>query len=212
MLQRGDLRRNWEEMGLMIASIPGASDVNDDEAIMRAARHDRSAFAPIYERYVDPIYRFCYRRLGDQGAAEDATSRIFERAIKALPRYRSGSVRAWLFTIARNTITDLYRQQRPVKSLDGSWEMPDRQPGPEAEAIANDQAVWVRTLLDHLNPDQRAVIELRLAGLSNLEISEVLGKSHTNVRVVTYRALRKLRAVIEAEQMQTDEELFHASQ
>lgn len=201
-------------MGLMIARIPDTDAHavgNDDEAIMRAAQHDPTAFAPIYQHYVDPIYRFCFRRLGNRAVAEDATSRTFERAMAALPRYRHGSVRAWLFTIARNTITDLYRQARPTEPIAGRWDIADGQRGPEAEAIASDEAAWVYRTLNHLNPDQRAVIELRLAGLTNLEIAQVLGRSHGFVRTVTYRALHKLRDVMDAEIATTTEENSHAT-
>src|SRR4051812_26148265 len=60
----------------------------DDEALVAAAQVDRAAFAPLYQRYADPVFRFCYRRLGDRALAEDATSRVFERVLAALSRYR----------------------------------------------------------------------------------------------------------------------------
>jgi len=49
----------------------------DDATLVAAAQTDPRAFAPLYHRYVYPVYRSCYRRLGNQHAAEDATGRIF---------------------------------------------------------------------------------------------------------------------------------------
>jgi hypothetical protein len=70
----------------------------DDAALVAAARVDPTAFAPLYARYLPPVYRYCYRRLGTSAAAEDATSEVFVKALAALPRFRAGSFRSWLFT------------------------------------------------------------------------------------------------------------------
>ncbi len=106
-----------------------ARGATSDEALVAAAQEDFAAFAALYLRYVDLVYRFCYRRLGERTAAEDATSRIFERTLRALPRYRAGSFRSWLFTIARNTITDLYRSERADRKeyrIPDTWDMGKR--------------------------------------------------------------------------------------
>ena len=61
---------------------------------MARALHDRQAFGLLYDRYVDPVYRYCYGRLGSREEAEDATSLIFARALAALPTHRGGSFRS----------------------------------------------------------------------------------------------------------------------
>lgn len=173
-----------------------------DEALVIAAQADPAAFAALYLRYVDLVYRFCYRRLGERTAAEDATSRIFERSLRALPRYRAGSFRSWLFTIARNTITDLYRSERADRKeyrIPDTWDMRDERPGPERQSIDADDARYVRGLLTRLTDDQRQVIELRLAGLTDSEIATVLGRSRGSVRTIQFRAIQKLRALIAQE-------------
>ena len=167
-------------------------DATCDESLVLAAQSDPAAFAALYLRYVDLVYRFCYRRLGERTAAEDATSRIFERALRALPKYRAGSFRSWLFTIARNTITDLYRAERPDRKayrIPETWDMRDERPGPEQLSTDADEARWIRGLLDHLSDDQRQVIEFRLAGLTDIEIATVLGRSRGSVRTLQFRAI-----------------------
>jgi RNA polymerase sigma-70 factor (ECF subfamily) len=176
--------------------IPGDTEAPADDTLVVAAQRDPAAFGALYVRYVDLVYRFCYRRLGNQAAAEDATSRIFERAMNALPRYRAGSFRSWLFTIARNTVTDLHRADRKERRLPETWDVQDRRPGPEQQTIDADQAQWVRGLLSHLTEDQRRVVELRLAGLTDIEIAAVLGRSRGSVRTIQFRAIRKLRALV----------------
>jgi RNA polymerase sigma-70 factor (ECF subfamily) len=178
-----------------------------DEALIAAAVRDRTAFGPLYLRYADRIFRFCYRRLGDRAAAEDATSRVFERAIAALPKYRDGPFRAWLFTIARNTVIDLHRSTRVHQPLDAAALIPDGQPGPEETLMAAAESSWIRGLLTRLTPEQRQIVELRLAGLSDREIADVLGRSHTSVRSAQYRALLRLRTLVNS---QIEEEDRHA--
>jgi len=170
--------------------------MRSDDALAVLAQDDPAAFAALYVRYVDLVYRFCLRRLGERMAAEDATSRYFERVLRALPKYRAGSFRSWLFTIAYNTIADLHRAERKVQRIPPGWDAPDSQPGPEAHAIDADEGRWIRGLLAHLTEDQRHVIELRLAGLTDIEIAAVLGRSRGSVRTIQYRAIRKLRAIL----------------
>lgn len=177
----------------------GDGTMESDDALALLAQDDPAAFAALYVRYVDLVYRFCYRRLGDRAAAEDATSRIFERALRALPRYRAGSFRSWLFTIAYNTIADLHRSGRRMHRIPPDWDAPDSQPGPEAQAVDADEGRWIRGLLAHLTDDQRRVIELRLAGLTDAEIAAVLGRTRGSVRTIQYRAIRKLRTVLPPE-------------
>ena len=112
------------------------------------AQADRAAFALIYRRYVDAIYGYGYRRLGSREAAEDLTSLVFARALEALPRFRAGSVRGWLFTIAHHAIANDLRglATRRTDPLDAAAEIADTAAGPEAAAIDADD----RRTLDRL--------------------------------------------------------------
>src|SRR5680860_1421008 len=82
---------------------------DDDAAAVAAALADPAAFAVLYRRYATDVYRYCYRRLGNREATEDATSQIFTRAITGLGGLKGRPFRPWLFTIARNTLIDGYR-------------------------------------------------------------------------------------------------------
>ena len=164
-----------------------------DEAVARAARHAPAAFAALYRRHVDPVYRYCYRRLGTREAAEDATSRTFERALAGLAGFRRGSFRAWLFTIARHVTVDAMRDAGRSISLSPTFDQADTAPGPEEIATAREDAAWVHQLLAQLTGDPREVVELRLAGLDDGEIARVLGKRPGAVRTAQYRALKRLR-------------------
>jgi RNA polymerase sigma factor (sigma-70 family) len=182
---------------LMEASPPaevlrGTED--DDELVARAQREPR-AFAPLYARYARPVYRYRYRRLGSHEAAEDATSQIFTKAFASLGRYREGTFREWLFTIVGNVITDLYRRQRP-------------QVGPEETLLAAEERQSVQRRLQRLRPEQRRVVELRLAGLTGPEIARVLDRRPEAVKSTQFRAYARLRTLLgidtEGERGRTD--------
>ena len=160
------------------------------------AQRDPRAFAPLYLHYADAVYRYCYRRLGDPEAAADATSLVFTRALGALPRYHDGAFRSWLFAIAHNAVIDARRTAQPAARLDTSTGRTDPAPGPEEMALRADAGREVRALLTHLPHDQRHVVELRLAGLTNQEIAQTLGRSVAATKMLQLRAMTRLRSLI----------------
>ena len=135
----------------------------DEAAIVARARLDPAAFAPLYQAYLAPVYRYCYRRLGSREAAEDATSLVFERVLRSLAAFRGGSFRAWLFAIAHNTVADSYRRRGSDPPISEALDIVDPAPPPEQVALRlADQRRLLTTALALLPADQRQVIELRL--------------------------------------------------
>lgn len=179
-----------------------ASAIDDEAEIIARATLDRQAIAPLYNRYLPAVYRYCYARLGSREAAEDLTSLVFARALAALPTYRGGSFAAWLFTIARNAVSNASRRA-PDRSLT-EIDVIDATPTPEELAIVSDEHRRLWELLRRLSADQRQVVELRLAGLSGPEIARVLGRSHTSVRSLQFRAVARLRELMQRDQEDDD--------
>lgn len=178
---------------------------NLDAALVNAAQHDRAAFGALYERYADPVYRYCFRRLGAKEAAEDATAQVFANILRALPDYRETgrSFRSWLFAIAHNVLIDAERAWRPQQRMGDDMTVPDPAPGPEAEVLAAETRQEVLVLLEALPPDQRRVIELRLAGLATAEIADALGSSPGAIRTSQCRAVKRLRLVLNCDSWET---------
>jgi RNA polymerase sigma-70 factor (ECF subfamily) len=164
--------------------------------IVARAQRDPAAFAPLYETYLVPVYRYCYRRMGSREAAEDATSLVFERALRSLPSFRGGSVRAWLFAIAHNAVTDTYRRKDTLALIEEAHEIADPTPPPEQVALLADEQRLLATALALLPADQRQVIELRLSGLPSTEVAVILGRSAVAVRALQLRATRRLQTLL----------------
>jgi RNA polymerase sigma-70 factor (ECF subfamily) len=177
------------------------TDAYDVELAARAV-HDRAVFGELYDRYASVVYRYCYRRLGERTAAEDATSGTFLRAMEALPSFRgrgpSGCFRAWLFAIAHSVVVNGTRR-RGESALDDTFDVVDPGASPEVRAIAADDRRQVVALLASLPEDQRRVIELRLAGLSGSEIAESIGKSVAAVKMLQHRAMQRFRRTVAAQ-------------
>lgn len=67
------------------------------------------------------------------------------------------------------------------------------EPGPEDQALASDAHCRVHELLMELAPNQRELLELRMAGLSTAEIGQVMGMTTGAVRTAQFRAMTALR-------------------
>jgi RNA polymerase sigma-70 factor (ECF subfamily) len=173
-----------------------APEETSDEAIVARALHDRQAFGLVYDRYVDPVYRYCYGRLGSREEAEDATSLIFARALAALPTHRGGSFRSWLFAIAHNVVLNARRDAPRHHQLAIVVELADPGPRPDEMAEAAERRRSVSEALALLPEEQRRIVELRLAGLTGPEVAAALGRSHDSVRTTQRRALARLRTLL----------------
>ncbi|HEV2529606.1 MAG TPA: sigma-70 family RNA polymerase sigma factor [Thermomicrobiales bacterium] len=182
-----------------IDETPDMRRETEDAAALDAARHDPARSAPIYERYDRAIFGYCYRRLGHPEQAADATMQTFARALAGLNGFRAGSVRAWLFTIARNVVIDAARARRTHWPIEAAHAVPDAMPSPDDHAVRSDQERALFVALAVLTPDHRNVVELRLAGLTGPEIAAVLGISHGAVKASQHRAFARLRTLLAAE-------------
>jgi len=90
------------------------------DVIARAKSGDRVAFAELYDRHIDSVYRYLLYRVREPSDAEDLASEVFTRAFANIHRYRwqGKSFLAWLYTIARNAVTDRRRRERPMVDLE----------------------------------------------------------------------------------------------
>lgn len=172
---------------------PDPADLPDDNLVQRA-QADPELFGELYRRYAPEIGRFVRSRVSDAALAEDITSMVFTKAMRALPRFSEGPFRAWLYRIARNTIIDEYRRAKPVASIE-DHQVRDSTASPEESAVAADAAARLHAALGHLKPQQREIVRLRLHGLSIAEIAERMNMSENAVKSAQRRAFITLRSV-----------------
>jgi RNA polymerase sigma-70 factor, ECF subfamily len=186
-----------------IEPVPGAADEVDEGALVAAAKRDPREFGPLYELYVDRIYRFAYRRVGTHHEAEDITAQTFQQALQALPAYewRGLPFGAWLFRIAGNIINRRGRTSgrevavEDVTVFSGYEETDD---DPADLAWRSEQAGELAEKIQRLPPDQQRVLVLKFShGMKNREIGDLMGRSEGAIKQLVHRALVSLRASME---------------
>lgn len=146
----------------------------------------------MYNSYVDDIFRYLLVNVRDRQLAEDLTADTFTKAWTQIDKFDFKQPRPWLYKIAKNTMTDYWRKKKP-------------EPMPEEESVSDRDSIEdevnkrimgdkVVEAVSHLPEDMRSVVSLRfMSGYSAKQTAQSLGLSEANVRVIQYRALKKLK-------------------
>lgn len=175
------------------------AEVREEELVRAAQSGDRTAFGRLYETNVERVYRYLLSRTGNSADAEDITSDVFIRAMKALPSYKLTGVPliAWLFSIARNESVNYLRRQ----ARRGETPMQDTVTAaddPEEAALSQVAYREVLQAMEGLTDLQREVLTLRFAGeLSIAETTEVMKRSEEAVKFLQHSALRAMRRILD---------------
>lgn len=178
----------------------------DSDLVSRAQAGETDAYAELYQRYVDPIYRYVRMRLGEDRAAEDLTEMVFLRSYEALPGYRERGhpFSAYLYRVARNLLVDHYRSKRQEVPLDEA-DLEDHASAPEDGLIRQDRDQAIRLALASLPADYQEVIRLRVVmALPTATVAEWMGRREGSVRVLLHRALKALRKKVEDVEQKED--------
>jgi RNA polymerase sigma-70 factor, ECF subfamily len=154
------------------------------------------AFAVLYDRYADRVYRHIVYRVGRSQDCEDLTQQTFLRAWQAIGRYQVTEVPfvAWLLTIAHNAVISYFRARHEHQSLTDDLPKVDERSDPHHQAELHDRQIQVRRAIAKLRPDYQQVVAMRyLEELDYSDIARQVGKKEGTVRVILHRALRDLR-------------------
>jgi len=148
-------------------------------------------FLDLYETYATEVYRFALWLAGDRYDAEDITSETFIRAWLHNSTIRTETLKAYLFTIARNVYLKQRRKGKHQVFLDDVY--PDPAPGPDKVVESQFELLRVRSVLRSLQEIDRAAFVLRVQHeLPYAEIARILGLSLAATKVKIHRARKKL--------------------
>lgn len=151
-------------------------------------------FEQFYQLNIDRIYRFVFFRVQSTEVAEDLTSEIFMKALKAFDRYdEEKSKAAWIYTIARNHLANYYRDKKDAVDIEEVAFGLVGEDGREEMAKASDRMLLAKALDDLTLEDRRLVTLKHLEGYSYKEMAEILDKSDAALKVATHRAMKKLK-------------------
>jgi RNA polymerase sigma-70 factor (ECF subfamily) len=150
-------------------------------------------FEKVYERFKKPIHRYVSSKTKDPDLAEELTQEVFLKAYRAQDTYdRRFGVSTWLWTIARNTITDWFRRE-PVESAKAQA-VPVEElicPNLDAESDLIDRYERSRLfrIVEGLTHLQKKALSLHLIErLSIREIAQALELTPTATKALVYRA------------------------
>lgn len=181
---------------------PQTSATPNGNRVLGNVESRKEAIQVAYEAYVEQIYRFIFFKVGNREDAEDITSQVFIKAANSLDVTQDERTQlAWLYQVARTTITDYWRQyyKGPTSSLDQLEEAsplhlaaePILLTGPEDEE-PDQAAAKVLRILELLPDNYRRVLEFRfLHGYSLKETAEAMNITEANAKVLQHRALHK---------------------
>ncbi len=181
----------------------------DELALVARAKADTAAVAALYDHYFPLIYKYVLYRVSDAQIADDLVSQIFERMLSDLDRYQPelAPFGAWLFGIARHVVGNFYRTKKRHNwlSLEGIFNLPNNDPIPEEAFLKIEQGDHLLQSLAKLSDRERDLIGLKFAGgLTNREISTLTRLTETNVGVILYRAIQRLRTELTKEEVNND--------
>jgi RNA polymerase sigma factor (sigma-70 family) len=175
--------------------------LSDDRLARRAVSGDERAFAAIFRRYHQSLYRFCLTIVGNPQDAQDALQNTMVKVLRALPgEERRIELKPWLYRIAHNESIDLLRRRRETRELDA--ELPSRGLGLAEEAAARERLRRLFADLEELPERQRETLVMReLGGLDFAEIGAAIGSTAAVARQTVYEARLSLRQMDEGREM-----------
>jgi RNA polymerase sigma-70 factor (ECF subfamily) len=159
------------------------------------------SFEEVYDKYFARIYNYIRYRVIERDAADDLVSAVFE---KVLDKYGSfdpakAPLEPWLFAIARNTLNDHFRRRK----VRGWLSITDREENiasaesVEGAAQKSETDALLLAAVARLEDQERELIAMKFTlGLNNREIAGQTGLGESNVGVILFRAMKKLRELL----------------
>lgn len=169
--------------------------------VTRAKAGDEAAFSEIYEQFSKKILKYIRLKIQNNQEAEDILQEVFIKAYNGMPKLSTEDLHfsAWLYRIASNTINDHFRKKYrtpEINLIDENFDLPSDVSLKKEMEIKSD---WdsVRRAFGSLPTNYKQVLELRfLQDFSSDEVAKILHKSNLAVRLLQYRALKKVQNIL----------------
>jgi len=190
-------------------------EISDETAVDLTQRGDPDAFRVLVDRHSRAIYRLAWRMTANPHEAEDIVQETFLRAYKQLHRFDGrAAFGTWVHRIAVNCSLDLIRsrKRRQETSLGASPDagpnekgddrllqsLPSSEPSPERSLQSTQIRELLAAAMQELSDMERCAFTLRHHdGLGIEEISRALGVQPNAAKHSIFRALKKLRHILE---------------
>ena len=165
---------------------------------------NRTEFILFYEANYRRVYNYISYRINNRSDVEDLVSQVFTKALMHCASYddSKGTPEMWIIGIARNAITDHFRRSaiRSTTDIDSIAQQSSTDMKPDELLIQKEERAQLLSALDTLSDRERQVIALKYgADMSNRQIAKLMDLTLSNIGVILFRSLRKLRKRLERE-------------
>jgi len=150
----------------------------------------------VWEEFHPRLKHFILKRVPDEQSAEDLLQEVFLKIHARIDTLRDEEkLQSWIYQIARNAITDYYREQRATLELPESLLLPE-------EPLVGDDVVKelipsIKAMVDSLPDEYRqALILTEYEGLTQRQLAERLGLSYSGAKSRVQRAREKLKVML----------------
>jgi RNA polymerase sigma-70 factor (ECF subfamily) len=171
----------------------------EERLVLAARERDEAAWSTIFDENFQALYRYAYYRTGDEAASEELAAQVFEEALRGIKRfeYRGISIKAWLFTIARNVVAN--HLSREARLRQASLSETISSPAEVGSSLERDEILMA---LRALSEEQQQVVGLTLLeDVSVRDCARIMGMAVREVNALQLEALRQLRMTLSQEQM-----------
>lgn len=171
---------------------------SDEQLMMSLSRGTKKAAGELYNRYHGNVFGFFVKMTNDREISRDLTQNVFMRIIKYSHSWKEDKTfKFWLFRIARNILTDYYRETRVFYATEDFHELHsmDNEKSSKASEMKESHEILMEAMTQ-LTPAYREVIELsRFQGFTYKEIAQTTSSSEGAVRVKAFRAIQQLKEI-----------------
>ncbi len=180
------------------------NDINKEKELISKAKINPTDFAPLYDYYFLPIFKYVIKRVQDEEQASELTAEIFAKALFKLDKFqfKGFPFSSWLYQIARNEIVDFYRENQASKYVQVSenelnYLIDSGEADLQTVMDKEEKINQILTCLKLLSDLEIELIEFKFfEDRSYKEIAEIIDTTEINARVKTHRALAKLKDLI----------------
>lgn len=167
--------------------------MEDKVLVSRILQGDELAIEQLHKRYAQPLFHYIHMQTNNFHDSEEILQDVFYKAATHLHQFKHrASFKTWIYTIARNSLTDYFRTKNAQKN---QVELKPLSPDLSIPSIHKDSIDDLHDALSTLPTTYRTVIHLRfIEGFSLLETAKIMGKSLYAVKNLQKRAQKQLKS------------------
>lgn len=165
---------------------------------MKKGTDKKKDYSKVYRSYRRPIMCYLYSRVRQKDVAVDLASQVFVKLWENWDKIKIKTVRAWLYTVARNTLIDYYRRYKYNLEINDEYSEDGNSDVVEMNAQNKIQAQKVYKEIKNLKPKAKEIVLLRARdSMTFKEIATIMNLKEGSVKMLYYRSIKKLRRIIE---------------